>query len=118
MKPNFWKGRRVLVTCFTGFLGSWLVISLVRLAAQAIVGVANRSPLLTFDSSIFGTINVLEAARRVGTVERIILASGDKVYGAQILPYTEDSPRLSQHLVRKCYPDSDAQRNRNEPRFG
>jgi len=118
MKPNFWKGRRVLVAGCTGFLGSWLVMSLVRLAAQAIVRVADRSARSTFDSNILGAINVLEAVRRVGTVEGTIIASGDNVHGDQFLPCTEDSPMLAQHLVRKCYPDSDTQRNRNEPRLG
>jgi CDP-glucose 4,6-dehydratase len=67
--------------------------SVFHLAAQAIVGVANASPLPTFAANIQGTWNLLEAARLVGCVERIVVASSDKAYGDQpVLPYTEELP--------------------------
>lgn len=66
-----------------------------HLAAQAIVGSANKSPLSTFESNIKGTWNLLEACRLNKTVKRIIIASSDKAYGQQSkLPYTEESPLL------------------------
>ena len=66
-----------------------------HLAAQAIVGVSNRSPLSTFETNIRGTWNVLEACRTVSTVTRIVVASSDKAYGHQDhLPYHE-SDRLN-----------------------
>ena len=66
-----------------------------HLAAQAIVGSANKSPLTTFESNIKGTWNVLEACRLNNSVKRIIVASSDKAYGQQKkLPYTEESPLL------------------------
>jgi CDP-glucose 4,6-dehydratase len=62
-----------------------------HLAAQAIVGEANRSPMPTFETNIGGTMNVLDASRRAG-VQRVIVASSDKAYGAhEQLPYTEDA---------------------------
>lgn len=65
----------------------------LHLAAQAIVGVANRSPLSTFESNIKGTWNVLEACRVSKTVQRVVVASSDKAYGDQPqLPYREDTP--------------------------
>lgn len=65
--------------------------SVFHLAAQAIVGSANRSPLSTFETNIRGTYMVLEACRRSPLVKRIVVASSDKAYGEQkILPYTED----------------------------
>ena len=64
-----------------------------HIAAQAIVGPANRSPLSTFESNIKGTWNVLEACRTSKTVKGLIIASSDKAYGQQKkLPYTEQSP--------------------------
>jgi CDP-glucose 4,6-dehydratase len=61
-----------------------------HLAAQTIVGIANNSPLSTFESNIKGTWNVLEAARQL-KLKRLIIASSDKAYGDQEkLPYTED----------------------------
>ncbi len=64
-----------------------------HIAAQAIVGPANRSPLSTFESNIKGTWNVLESCRISKTVKGLVIASSDKAYGQQEkLPYTEDSP--------------------------
>jgi len=64
-----------------------------HIAAQAIVGPANRSPLSTFESNIKGTWNILEASRLSKTIKGLIIASSDKAYGQQKkLPYTEDSP--------------------------
>ncbi len=64
-----------------------------HIAAQAIVGPANRSPLSTFESNIKGTWNILEASRLSKTMKGLVIASSDKAYGQQKkLPYTEDSP--------------------------
>ncbi|MEK7341493.1 MAG: NAD-dependent epimerase/dehydratase family protein, partial [Candidatus Binatota bacterium] len=61
-----------------------------HLAAQAIVGTAERFPLSTYESNIRGTWNVLEAARRNSRVQGLVIASSDKVYGSkENLPYTE-----------------------------
>jgi CDP-glucose 4,6-dehydratase len=69
--------------------------SCFHLAAQAIVGAANRAPISTFDSNIRGTWTVLEACRTSTTVQRVVVASSDKAYGTQpVLPYTEDMPLL------------------------
>jgi CDP-glucose 4,6-dehydratase len=69
-----------------------------HLAAQALVGIANRSPLSTFESNIKGSWNVLEAARVIDTVEETIVASSDKAYGDQpVLPYTEDASMNGLH---------------------
>ena len=64
-----------------------------HIAAQAIVGPANRSPLSTFESNIKGTWNILESCRLSKTIKGVIVASSDKAYGQQKkLPYTEESP--------------------------
>jgi CDP-glucose 4,6-dehydratase len=69
-----------------------------HLGAQAIVSIANRSPLSTFDSNIRGTWNVLEAARRSQSVGRVVVASSDKAYGShKNLPYSEDTPLHGLH---------------------
>jgi CDP-glucose 4,6-dehydratase len=61
-----------------------------HLAAQTIVGIANKSPLSTFESNIKGTWNILEAAR-ILNLKRLVIASSDKAYGDQeTLPYTEE----------------------------
>lgn len=145
---DYFDGKNILITGGTGFIGSWLVKSLIEkkaeltclirdsvpesmffsggldskvniargeiddfssvertineyeseivihLGAQAIVGIANNSPMGTFNSNIKGTWNVLEACRlHDKTINAIVVASSDKAYGDQKnLPYTEDSP--------------------------
>jgi CDP-glucose 4,6-dehydratase len=71
------------------------VDSVFHLAAQTIVGTANRSPLSTFETNIRGTYVLLEACRALGVVgdpvQRIVVASSDKAYGNHDeLPYRED----------------------------
>src|SRR6266849_4334314 len=74
-------------------INEYEVDTVFHLAAQAIVGVANRSPLSTFESNITGTWQVLEASRQSPTVQSVVVASSDKAYGNQrVLPYTEDTP--------------------------
>lgn len=73
-------------------LNEYEVDTCFHLAAQAIVGAANRSPLSTFESNIKGTWTVLEAARQTKSVLRVVVASSDKAYGDQPgLPYREDT---------------------------
>lgn len=72
--------------------------TIFHLAAQTIVGIANRAPLSTFEANVRGTWILLEAARRNPTVQRIVVASSDKAYGDQPdLPYREDAPMQGQH---------------------
>jgi CDP-glucose 4,6-dehydratase len=65
-----------------------------HLGAQTLVGAARRAPVLTFESNIRGTWNVLEACRRQEqVVRRVVVASSDKAYGTvEQLPYREDMP--------------------------
>ena len=75
------------------------VDTVFHLAAQAIVTVANRNPLSTFETNVRGTWNVLEACRRNPKVTRIVVASSDKAYGIhEELPYTEE------HALRGTHP--------------
>jgi CDP-glucose 4,6-dehydratase len=79
-------------------INEYEIDSVFHLAAQTIVGVANREPLATFEANIKGTWNLLEACRRVGGVSRIVVASSDKAYGDQdVLPYDETTPLQGEH---------------------
>lgn len=79
-------------------LGEHEVETVLHLAAQTIVGIANRNPVSTFETNIQGTWNLLEACRRSPKVKQIINASSDKAYGDQeILPYNENTPLQGQH---------------------
>lgn len=74
-------------------MGEYEVDTVIHLAAQTIVGIANRNPVSTFESNIQGTWSLLEACRRSPLVKQIVIASSDKAYGDQEnLPYREDAP--------------------------
>jgi CDP-glucose 4,6-dehydratase len=81
-----------------------------HLAAQAIVGVANKNPLPTFAANIQGTWHLLEAARLLRqsgqSIDAIVVASSDKAYGDQVvLPYLEDAPmqgRFPYDVSKSC----------------
>ena len=79
-------------------LGEYEIDTVIHLAAQTIVGVANRNPVSTLDTNIRGTWALLEACRRSPSVRQIVIASSDKAYGDQAqLPYAEDAPLRGRH---------------------
>ncbi len=65
-----------------------------HLAAQTIVGVAQRNPFSTFEANVRGTYNLLEACRlHAPLVRGVVVASSDKAYGeVDALPYVETMP--------------------------
>ena len=79
-------------------LGEYEIPTVFHLAAQTIVGVANRNPVSTFETNIGGTWALLEACRRSPLVKQIVVASSDKAYGDQPeLPYDESTPLRGKH---------------------
>jgi CDP-glucose 4,6-dehydratase len=79
-------------------LGEYEIDTVIHLAAQTIVTIANRNPISTFESNVMGTWNVLEACRRSPKVKQIVVASSDKAYGDQeVLPYREDTALQGVH---------------------
>src|SRR6185437_11164469 len=79
-------------------LGEYEIDTVIHLAAQTIVPIANRNPVSTFSSNIGGTWSLLEASRRSPLVKQIVLASSDKAYGDHdSLPYSEDAPLQGRH---------------------
>ncbi len=79
-------------------IGEYEVDTVFHLAAQTIVGIANRNPVTTFEANIQGTWTLLEACRRSPRVKQVAIASSDKAYGAQeVLPYDETAPLQGQY---------------------
>lgn len=69
-----------------------------HIAAQAIVGKANKSPIPTFKTNIQGTWNILEAVREICPDIKVIVASSDKAYGEhKKLPYLEEAALQALH---------------------
>lgn len=79
-------------------LGEYEIGTVFHLAAQTIVGIANRNPVSTFEANIQGTWALLEACRRSPLVKQVVIASSDKAYGDQEhLPYDEKTPLQGTH---------------------
>jgi CDP-glucose 4,6-dehydratase len=79
-------------------LGEYEIDTVIHLAAQTIVGIANRNPVSTFETNIAGTWALLEACRRSPRVKQVVVASSDKAYGDQeVLPYDETTPLQGRH---------------------
>jgi CDP-glucose 4,6-dehydratase len=71
-------------------LNEYEIDSVFHLAAQTLVGTANRGPISTFETNMRGTWLLLEACRLHGA-DRVVVASSDKAYGRHTsLPYRED----------------------------
>ena len=79
-------------------LGEYEIDTVLHLAAQTIVPIANRNPVSTFESNIAGTWSLLEACRRSPAVKQVVYASSDKAYGeCDDLPYDETTPLRGSH---------------------
>jgi CDP-glucose 4,6-dehydratase len=79
-------------------LGEYEIDTVIHLAAQTIVGIANRNPISTFESNIKGTWALLEASRRSPLIKQVVIASSDKAYGdCDTLPYDESTPLQGKH---------------------
>ncbi len=79
-------------------LGEYEIDTVLHLAAQTIVPIANRNPASTFETNVGGTWSLLEACRRSPLVKQIVVASSDKAYGDHHhLPYAEEAPLQGRH---------------------
>lgn len=70
---------------------------IIHLAAQIHVDRSLLEPKLTYDINVFGTLNVLELARRYD-VEKVVHTSTSEIYGsAQYVPMDEKHPLNAPH---------------------
>ncbi len=151
LNPDFYKGKKVLVTGHTGFKGMWLckmltmfgaqvtgyalesptaeggkvfvesgveaginsIIDDIRdrekllqvfaevqpeivlhLAAQPLVIESYKEPVLTYETNVMGTVNVLECVRQTESVQSFLNVTTDKVYENKEWPwgYRENEP--------------------------
>jgi len=108
-KPNVLSnGARTKIKCIKGNITNLrLMTKIIRdykpqtifhIAAEAIVGEANKNSLRTFRTNIGGTWNILEVVKGNDCVESVIVASSDKAYGSQArLPYVENASLKGEH---------------------
>src|SRR5258708_29014038 len=79
-------------------LGEYEIDTVLHLAAQTIVPIANRNPVSTFETNVAGTWALVEACRRSPAIKQIVVASSDKSYGDnEELPYVESMPLAGRH---------------------
>ena len=71
---------------------------IIHMAAQSLVRKSYIKPIETFKTNILGTANLLEAARKIDSVEAIVNITTDKCYEniEQLKPYVE-SDKLGGH---------------------
>lgn len=62
---------------------------ILHLAAEAYVPKSFEQPLEVFDVNLGGTLNVLEAARGLKDIERVVITSSSEVYGSYPDPISE-----------------------------
>lgn len=53
---------------------------LFHLAAQPLVRESYKSPVETFETNVMGTVHIMDALRRSGDVQVVVMATTDKVY--------------------------------------
>jgi CDP-glucose 4,6-dehydratase len=65
-----------------------------HLAAQPLVRDSYKNPVETYATNVMGTVNVLDACRRVGSVEAVVCVTSDKCYENREWPwaYRETDP--------------------------
>jgi len=86
-----------------------------HLAANSLVRESYFDPIKTFSTNTMGTANVLESLRLVGSVNRAVMVTTDKVYRDQVWlkPYTEQdvlgghdpysASKSASELIIDCY---------------
>tara|TARA_Y100000590_G_scaffold432932_1_gene549452 strand:- start:436 stop:1494 length:1059 start_codon:yes stop_codon:yes gene_type:complete len=96
----------------------------IHLASQPIVKTSYENPINTFNTNIFGTVNLLETLKDISSVKQILIFTSDKVYKNQnnnrlnensslggIDPYS--ASKSSQDIIANSYKESFFKKNKN-----
>lgn len=59
----------------------------IHMAAQSLVRVSYQDPILTYQTNVMGTANVLEAIRETPSVSAVLVITSDKCYENRNLPH-------------------------------
>ena len=51
-----------------------------HLAAQALVGLSYKNPILTWESNVMGTLNILESVKKLKNKCNVVIVTSDKCY--------------------------------------
>ena len=92
VKITYVRGSVTSRKTLDGILKGKRIRTIFHLAAEAIVGRANKNPERTLRTNMLGTWTLLESARGGREIKEIVVASSDKAYGShEKLPYKEDA---------------------------
>jgi CDP-glucose 4,6-dehydratase len=66
----------------------------IHMAAQALVSVGFAEPVLTYETNVMGTVNLLQATSAAPSLKSMVVVTSDKVYENKELgrPFREDDP--------------------------
>ena len=81
-------------------LSAYQIDFVFHLAGLADIVPSINNPVDYFKTNVFGTLNVLEAARKVG-VKKLVYASSSSIYG---IPDSEDIPTSESAPIKSQYP--------------
>lgn len=75
-------------------IGAFKPEIVIHMAAQPLVRLSYQQPIDTYATNVMGTIHVLEAARRAGSVRAVVNITTDKCYENKewVWGYREDEP--------------------------
>ncbi|MEH3158268.1 MAG: CDP-glucose 4,6-dehydratase [Sphingomonas taxi] len=75
-------------------VAEWQPTIVIHMAAQPLVRLSYQQPVETYATNVMGTVHVLEAARRAGSVRAIVNVTTDKCYENRewVWGYREDEP--------------------------
>ena len=66
------------------------------MAAQPLVKLSYQQPILTYNTNIMGTVNILEAARNLDSIKAILVVTSDSV----ITILTLENPLMNQICLK------------------
>lgn len=99
MTKDFWKGKRVFLTGHTGFKGSWLALTLVKMGAE-VVGFSNNIPTNPSLFELCGISKLIKKDIRGDIRDISALNSAIEEFDPEIVFHLAAQP-----LVRKSYAD-------------
>ena len=82
-------------------LGDYKIDAVFHLAGLADIVPSINNPREYFQTNVWGTLNMLEAARQYGGVKKFIYASSSSIYG---IPRSYDIPTSEEAPIRPQYP--------------
>ena len=81
---NFWRGKRVLVTGHTGFMGGWLAVLLKELGAR-VTGYALAPPTTPSFFEAVGLASLLEADVRADVRDLAAISEAMRIHRSEIV---------------------------------